>query len=424
MREFEVEFSKIVYEGKALGRKDGKVIFAYGALAGEKAIVKPIFEKKNYIEAEVVSIIDKSKFRIDPIEDHFLSCSPWQIIKYEKQVEFKKRLIEESLFQTSKETIMLNDFIACEKKFGYRTKIEYSFMEDEDGIFLAFHKRGDYSKKVKLINGCALIDNEANTIALDILKKINKLKIPLNILKTLIMRRAETEAKIIASLFIKDRELKFEFEKENLRGFNLVYSNPKTSISTVDEILYKEGEDYLIEKICGKKIYYGFDCFFQNNIPLFEKAILEIKKEISAANKVLDLYSGVGVIGICLADISKEITLIDLNKSSIEFAKKNIEINSITNAKAFCFSDSKIDLDFFDVDVLILDPPRAGIHKNTIKNIMKALPQKIVYLSCNPITQGRDMCFFLEKYKVIKTIGFDFYPNTPHMESLIILERK
>jgi 23S rRNA (uracil1939-C5)-methyltransferase len=424
MKELEVDFEKIVGEGKSLGRKDGKVIFAYGVLPGERAIVRSIIEKKNYIEAEVVEIKTKSEWRVEPRENHFLSCSPWQIINYDKQCEFKKKLIEESLFQTSKENIRVDRFYPSDESFGYRTKIEYSFSEENGKIFLAFHKRGDYSRKVVLDKGCALIGDDVNKIALDILELINKSGIKSNLLKTLIIRRARNTSDIVASLFVKDEGIRFDFSDKRLKGFNLVYSNPLSSVSNVDKIISKTGSDFLVEKIFNKSFSYGFDCFFQNNITLFDSAISEIKKFVSGAKKVLDLYCGVGVIGLSLSDSVGAVELVESNKSSYDYAVKNIESNSIKNANAYCSIDSKLAESFYDSDALILDPPRAGLHKNVIKNIMKTLPAKIAYLSCNPMTQGRDLTFLLEKYVIENVAGFDFYPNTPHIENLITLKKK
>jgi len=420
MKLIEVEFTKIVGEGKALGRKNGKVVFAYGVIPGETAVIKVVVEKRNFIEGEVVEIKNISPYRVNPIEDHFLSCSPWQIIDYNKQIEYKKKLIEEHLIQTTKETILLNRFYPANNIFKYRTKIEYSFGEFEDKLHLTFHKRGDYSTKVKLQNGCALIDDETNKIALSVLEKLREKKLNSSILKTLIIRTSKRYNEKIITLFVKDKD----FILDSYEDLNIIYSNPVSSISSVDEII-KKGKDFLTENICGMDFKYGFDCFFQNNIDLFEKAIYEIKNFIGFSPKIVDLYCGVGVIGICLGKLTDKLILVESNKSSTRYASINAKINNLNNCEIINLeAESLNSSDFFDTDVLIVDPPRAGLHKKVIKNILKYLPKKIIYLSCNPITQGRDLNFLLEKYFIKDAFGFDFYPNTPHMESLIFLERK
>jgi len=425
MKIIEVEFTKIVGEGKSLGRKDGKVVFSYGVLPGEVALVRVVKEKKNFINAQVVEIKKESPYRIKPLESHYLECSPWQIIDYNKQIEFKKNLIEDILFQTTKETIKINKFYQSPSIYGYRTKIEYSFTNINNKVDIAFHKRGDCSTKIVLDRGCALIDERANRKALDILKEINALNMSSGPLKSLIIRISKRYNKTLSALFLKDKNYNLSLKNADDDGFICVYSNPLSSISSVDEILGVSGDDFITERICGIDFDYGFDCFFQNNIELFELSINEIKNFVKESKKIIDFYCGVGIIGIILSDISKEVLLVESNGSSINYARKNIIKNGIRNAKTINIESEKLDFSYFEnSDAVILDPPRNGLHKNVIKNIMKSLPPKLVYLSCNPITQGRDLNFFLEKYKIKSSMSFDFYPNTPHMENLVLLERK
>lgn len=428
MKEIELEFTKIVGEGKALGRRKGKVVFCYGVIPGEKAKVRIKKEKRNFIEAELVDIIEKSPYRIKPLEEHYLTCSPWQTIDYTKQVEYKKKLIEENFYQSVKENIKIDRFYSAENIFAYRTKIEYSFADINGKLFLAFHKRGDYSVLIPLEHGCKLINEKTNRIALDIVSILNAEGIKTNQLKTLILRRSVNTDEVIASLFVKDEKLDYlDFSSvEGLKGYNIVYSNPVASTSTVDRILKSSDNVYIEEIVCGMKIRYGFDCFFQNNIELFEKAIEEIKDFISAkVKRITDLYAGVGVIGFVLKDMADEIISVEAVSSSSFWAEENAKLNKIENVKIINSIAEKINLEnYLESDVLIVDPPRAGLHKNVIKSIMKKLPSKIAYLSCNSITQGRDLNFLLEKYRIVKTTGFDFYPNTPHIETLVMLERK
>lgn len=423
MKTLEVEFTKIVGEGKALGRKDGKVVFSYGVLPGEKAVIKVVKEKRNFIEGEVVEIKEKSPYRQSPSEDHFLSCSPWQIIKYEKQVEFKKQLIEEFLYQTVKENIKLDKFYQAENLYRYRTKIEYSFGFFNQMVGLAFHKRGDYSTKINLDKGCCLIDDKSNKTAMDILNFIREKNISDKTLKTLVIRSSKRYDKNVSALFVKQED--FIHSQLPVSNFITVYSNPFASVSQVDRIINKNGDDFITERILDMDFDYGFDCFFQNNIELFEKAVIDIMKNAGNSKRIIDLYCGVGVIGILVSDLAEEVLLVESNSSSCYYTEKNIIKNKIKNAKVFNIPGEKLDFDFIsDSDTLILDPPRAGLHIKLIKNIMKNLPQKIIYLSCNPITQGRDLNFLLEKYKITYAAGFDFYPNTPHIENLVILEKK
>jgi len=426
MKELDVEFTKIVGEGKAIGRKNGKIVFSYGVLPGETAKIRVIKEKKNYIEGEVIEILSPSIYRNKPEEEHYLSCSPWQIMDYEFQLKTKKNLTEELLYQMTKENIKLENFYAAEKLYHYRTKIEYSFTQEEEKLIFAFHKRGDYSNKIPLPEGCDLIDENINNIALKALEKLNYLGVKKEQLKTLVIRKAENTKDIILCLYSKDENLNISLtDIEGIKGFILIYSNPISSISSIDKIIKIEGKEFISEKICGMEIDYGFDCFFQNNIPLFEKALNEIKNSAGTGNNFLDLYCGTGVIGIYLKDKFKNLLMVEAYEPSLKYAKINAEKNNINNYRIIYSASEKIESqNFNNIDLLIVDPPRAGLHKNVIKNIMENLPSKIAYLSCNPITQGRDAVYLMEKYKIVKAIGFDFYPNTPHIENLLIFEKK
>lgn len=425
MRELTLEFKKIVGEGKALGRSEGKVVFCYGVLPEETARVRITFEKKNFAEAELLEIITPSPKRVAPREDHYLSCSPWQVMDYAFQCETKKELIEDLLYQTTKETIRLDKFYGAKEIFGYRTKIEYSFTGEPGALSFAFHKRGNYREKYLLPQGCALISPETNAAALAVLAKLNELKLSTADLKTLIIREAKTPGSRVAALFIKRQDIELpDMKVPGLNGFLAIYSNPVSSVSQVDGILSSWGDDFVTEEILGGKFSYGFDCFFQNNIELFAEALKEIRGAAFKCGKLVDLYSGVGVIGLSLRDLADKVYAVESSESSVKYAALNAEANGARNFQIACSLSEKTEGDLFDgTDILVVDPPRAGLHTKVIKRIMQILPKRVIYLSCNPITQGRDAAFFLEKYKIVRAAGFDFYPNTPHSETLLVFER-
>jgi 23S rRNA (uracil1939-C5)-methyltransferase len=425
MREITLEFQKIVGEGKALGRSEGKVIFCYGVLPGETARVRTTFEKKNFAEAELLEIVKPSPQRVAPREDHYLSCSPWQVMEYGLQCETKKGIIEDLLYQTTKETIRLDKFYSAGETFGYRTKIEYSFTGEPGALSFAFHKRGNYREKYLLPQGCALISERTNALAVKILSVINSLKLSTDDLKTLIIREAKNPGSRVAALFMKRRDIELpDMKLDGLDGFLAVYSNPVSSVSQVDGIIKSWGNDFVTEEILGGKFSYGFDCFFQNNIELFSEALKEIRAAAFKCGKLVDLYSGVGVIGLSLRDLADKVLAVEASESSAKYAALNAAQNGARNFEMTCSLSEKADGGLFDgTDILVLDPPRAGLHAKVIKRIMEILPKSIIYLSCNPITQGRDAAFFMEKYKLIRAAGFDFYPNTPHAETLMVFER-
>ncbi|MBI4656978.1 MAG: class I SAM-dependent RNA methyltransferase [Elusimicrobia bacterium] len=422
----QVEFTKISDEGRALGRHSGKLIFAYGVLPGETAKVRIIREKRNFIEAELLEIIRPSEKRRDAAEDHYLSCSPWQIMDYAYQTELKKNIIEDFLYRFTRETIKLDGFYPAERRFGYRTKIEYSFAEKNNEIHLAFHKRGSFGEKHILENGCALIAENTNKIALKIVEILNRDKTVCSDLKTLILRESQKQQQVVAALYVKNRGFSTpQMQIDGLDGFLSAYSNPLSPVSAADEILYKNGIEFMTEKVGNLNFSYPFDCFFQNNIPLFEKAMEVINGVCFECNKLMDLFCGAGVMAIILKDAAREIIGVESFPGAAKFAQINSAQNNVKNFQVLCSPAEKTPQEVFDgTDIIVMDPPRPGLHKKTVKALLNSLPQRIIYLSCNPATQARDAAFFLEKYKIIKAFGFDFYPNTPHVESLLVFDKQ
>jgi 23S rRNA (uracil1939-C5)-methyltransferase len=421
MKEIIVEFEKIGHNGVSIGRYNGKIVFVYGILPGERAKIKVTEEKKNLIKGEVLEILEKSKYRIQELENHYLSCSPWQVFAYNYQIELKRELLREIFRNFSKVDIEINDFFASPDIFGYRTKIEYSFLEENNRYFFAFHKRESFKEKVKLSEGCKLISEKANKVSFLVLEEINKKKI--KDLKTLIIRKSRRYDDVYIALLTSNKNQNFSFSNQELTGFSFVYSKKESPTSTFDEIIYEWGREYLREKILNLDIRYHYTSFFQNNIELFEKALEIMKENSNEFNKVVDLYAGVGVIGLSLKDYSKEIWSVEIDKTATQYAKINAELNDVKNFKTLTLASEKIPRDVLEnKDLLILDPPRTGLHKKLIKLILETKPRNIFYLSCNPITQARDFSFLKKVYSVKKFYGFDFYPNTPHLESLLILE--
>ncbi|GIW65892.1 MAG: 23S rRNA (uracil-5-)-methyltransferase RumA [Candidatus Parcubacteria bacterium] len=423
MKRIIVDFEKIGENGVSIGRFNGKIVFSYGIIPGERAKIIITKEKNNFIEGELEEVIISSPYRINPKESHYLSCSPWQTFDYKLQIELKKNLLKEIFFKFSKYEIDINHFYPASQIFEYRTKIEYSFLEEKNKYFFAFYKRGSFNKKIKLKEGCLLIDREVNNIALDILDQINKKKI--KNLKSLIIRKTRRTKDCHFALLTTNKNQSFIYKNDKISGFALIFSNPQTSISSFDEVINFYGREYLKETILNLEINYPYNSFFQNNIELFEEALRVMIKDSEFFSKIVDLYSGVGVIGLSLKDKSKKILAIDIDNQAIFYAKLNAKLNKVKNFQAICLASEKIPLEILEnTDLLILDPPRPGLHPKLIDLIIKTKPYNIFYLSCNPITQARDFNLLKDNYRLKEIYAFDFYPNTPHLECLIFLRLK
>ncbi|AWB10986.1 23S rRNA m(5)U methyltransferase [Thermodesulfobium acidiphilum] len=415
MRLWPIKFEKIVSSGRALGKNCGKVVFCYGVLPGEVAEVKFVREKKDYIEAELVNVIEPSRFRILPKESHYLSCSPWQTIDYKYQIRLKADIIEEGIFQTVRKDIKLDSFYKAYNIYGYRTKIEYRLENTCSKLKYAFYKRGT-KDLVLLENGCKLVDDKVNYIAYSFLDYLNSLDVGKEALEKIVFRKS-TNGQVLGIIYLKNKidiDIVMVPEIEDLAGLIVIADNNKK--------VY--GRDFIEQDLLGTKIKYGYDCFFQNNIELFSKALEIVRNEINNVGKIVDLYSGVGSIGLSLRDSASKVYLVESFKNSYLYSVKNIRSLNANNVISIFSSSERVSEDILkESDVVILDPPRDGIKKIVLDKLLKILPEKIVYLSCNPVTLGRDLSFLLKKYSLKKIYGFDFFPNTVHAEVLAFLEK-
>jgi 23S rRNA (uracil1939-C5)-methyltransferase len=243
-------------------------------------------------------------------------------------------------------------------------------------------------------------------------------------LKTLIIR-SNSEGKTIAAIFIKDQ---LEFPDypsltEKMIGFHVYYSTHKSPASVPTKLLYSEGQNYLTTTLKGTKLKFGLLSFFQINPPIFDKALSDIAAFLHPHMPVVDFYSGVGAISLPLSQNRDKTTLIDNNEEAIQYAIENIGLNKRNNCEAICTPAESMTESIRENAMIILDPPRAGLHQNVIKKLLQKKPPRIIYLSCGIDTQARDLKMLSESYKVTFLKLYNFFPRTPHIEGLVILDR-
>ncbi|MBI2990105.1 MAG: class I SAM-dependent RNA methyltransferase [Candidatus Magasanikbacteria bacterium] len=417
---------KLVFGGQGLGRFNGKVAFVWNALPDEELGFEIIKNKKDYIETVATSIIKSSPHRINPKEPHFLSSGPWEMMDPAYEAEMKKSIALEAYRKNGGLALEEKnlEYYANEASYGYRNKIEFSFTElEHKKISLAFFERG---KKYKMpIQSSLLAEDIINKSAAHILKWINEEKIPIRSLKSLIIR-SNGQGQSIAALFIKDRIRfnKYPTLSEYFLGFQLYYSTHKSPASVPTELLHHEGLHHLNAELLGTKLKFGLLSFFQINIPVFEQALKDISSFVDPGATLLDYYSGVGAISIPLSHILSKAILVDSNEEAIEYAKENIDKLGLKNIEAFCLpAERALDL-ISPNDIVVFDPPRAGLHKRIIETLHAKKPKRVIYLSCNIPTQARDIKLLGENYTPRFFKLYNFFPRTPHIESLAVLELK
>jgi 23S rRNA (uracil1939-C5)-methyltransferase len=415
----------IAHDGAAKGQHEGEIVRVHGMLPGEVAIVDT-HKKHGLLIGVIKEMITASPSRKTPEELHYLSCSPWQIADYALQVGMKHDMLS-SLFSYYDDSPDPS-FVTAQKFYGYRTKVEFSFT-DRDGdltipLQLAFHERGGGYRRLALSEGCALVSSNMNRVALLLVAKLRDIGYTTKELKTLVVRESKSTGKLLAILYVKALALP-EFSVDDidgLSGFIVFHSTEKSPASVPTKELWRVGDDVLHEKILGTDIAYSWDSFFQNNIPVFEEAMTAMSAAVPTDANVLELYSGVGTIGIILAKRARHVHGVEVVLGAVESAKRNADMARLVNYVSECIPAEKMDARLLEKrDVLVLDPPRSGLHQKVIAMIIEKRPPKIVYLSCNPETQARDYALLKELYSIESIVGYDFYPNTPHLESLIIL---
>ncbi|HET8709316.1 MAG TPA: TRAM domain-containing protein [Candidatus Saccharimonadales bacterium] len=413
----EVRITKLVHGGQGLAElPDGRKVFVWNALPGETVRVRLIKQKRSYAEAIAEEIVSSSKERIEPREANYLATSPWQIMTFEAEYAYKHDIIDE-LFQHEK--VALPGFgatVHAGPEWQYRNKMEYSFWGDDDGLHLALHQRG--SKGKQIVRGSALALPAVDAAANAILIQLQKLGVRAGDLKTIIVRANQGERAVV-SLFVKPQQFPKLALPSEVHGLRVYHSNPKSPASVRTKLLYELGDCRLQDELLGKPFTYDVDSFFQVNIPAFEAALTRIKEHVNAS-EIVDMYAGVGTIGLSVA--TEKVELVELDPASSAMARINARANGEKATVTEASSEHAIQ-SIVSTTPVVFDPPRAGLHAKVVQRCLETIPPQIIYLSCNPATQARDLQMLQTAYKIEHFEIFNFFPRTPHIETLAVLIR-
>ena len=424
---------KIVGGGQAIGTlDDGRKAFVWGGLPKELVTIRVTKKKSHFVEGVVTEIIEKSPERITPRDENsYLSTSPWQIMPMSSEQSHKASLI--------KEAFLLHNITLPEKieifsdgvEFNYRNKVEFSWFGDKtdddekETLDLAFFKRGGKGKVV--VDGTSLAHPSINKLAIEIRDLLREKPIVARQLKTLLIR-SDQQGNAVWQLYVKDKIENLISDDEakllSAKGGEIIYSDSKSPASRITERLNKFGDTTLSDTILGVAFNYACEGFFQVNIPVYEKALSDMKAWINCNEKLLtlDLYSGVGTIGLTIG--GDDVTLVEINEHAVAEMQRNITKLNRPNAKAI-LAPSEKSLEYItDEQIVIVDPPRAGLHADVTNRLLETAPPRIIYLSCNPVTQARDVSLLQEKYEIVHHQGYNFFPRTPHIEHLVVLDKK
>ena len=447
-------------KGKAIAKApDGKVIFLTDAVPGDLVTVKTGKQRKGYYEAKVIEFIKYSNKRTEPVCKHFEYCGgcKWQNMGYEHQLVFKENEVTQNLIRIGHlELPEITPILGCKEIYNYRNKMEFSFAskrwltweeiksDEEIDAFPAcgFHISGMWDKILD-IDECHLQEKPSNAIRNFIKEFAITNKIPFfdprtqeGFLRTLMIRNTSIgELMIVLQLFeenTKDRELllqAIDTKFPEITSLQYVINGKANDTIYDQEVILYKGKDYIVEEMEGLKFKINAKSFYQtNSLQAYE--LYKIAREfanLSSDDLVYDLYTGTGTIAQFVSKNAKKVIGIESVPEAIEDAKINAENNKITNVEFYVGDMAKVFTDDFlslhgQPDVIITDPPRIGMHKKVVEQILKIAPKRIVYVSCNSATQARDLALMDEAYKIIKTQAVDMFPQTHHVENVVLLE--
>lgn len=463
IKEFEaLEVIDAGSNGKAVAKApDGRVVFIDNAVPGDVADVRTYKKRKAYYQAKATNFVSLSDKRTTPVCEHFDYCGgcKWQNMSYEHQLAYKQKEVKNNLLRLGKiELPELSPILGCKEIYFYRNKMEFSFSDSswltpeeiESGKdfgnrdALGFHVPGMWDKILD-IQKCHLQRDPSNAIrnavrdfsiehGLSFFNPRHKE----GLLRSLMIRTASTgELMLVFQLFYEEKQ-----QRESLLDF-LIETFPEiTSLQYVingkgndtiydQEVICYHGRDHIFEEMEGLRFKIGAKSFYQTN----SKQAYELYKvardfaKITKDDTVFDLYTGIGSIAQFVAKQAKQVVGIEAVPEAIEAAKENAQRNAIENTEFYAGDMRKIFTDEFiaqhgQPDIVITDPPRVGMHKDVVAQLLKIQPKRIVYVSCNSATQARDLALLDESYKVIKVQPVDMFPQTHHIENVVCLEKR
>lgn len=456
-----VKIIDVAAEGKSIAKVNGLTLFVPFAVPGDVVDIQTFRKRKSFAEGRVVRFVEYSKDRVEPFCEHFGVCGgcKWQMLPYELQLMHKQKQIVDNLTRIGKvELPEIAPILGAPDTTFYRNKLEFTFSnkrwltQEEIGSdkkftqmnALGFHIPGMFDKVLD-INKCWLQDDIQNQIRNSVREfclqhnfSFFDLREQTGLMRTLIIRTTGTGELMVIVVFFEDDEEKREKLMSHLSHTfpaitSLLYiiNSKKNDTITDQEVITWKGNDCIYEEMEGLKFKIGPKSFYQTN----SRQAYNLYKvardfaQLSHTHLVYDLYTGTGTIANFIARNVRKVVGIEFVEEAIEDARENSAANGIGNTLFFAgdmkdILNQEFILEHGRPDVLITDPPRAGMHTDVVEAILFANPKRIVYVSCNPATQARDLNLLDANYKVMRVQPIDMFPHTHHVENVVMLERR
>ncbi|AUN18714.1 23S rRNA (uracil(1939)-C(5))-methyltransferase RlmD [Clostridium botulinum] len=447
-KEYEFLIEETEFPGTGVAQKDGVPVYIKGTVPGQKVLAKVTKKRREYAQAKLLEIIENIDYAIENKCPHFGQCGgcSTQYIPYEKQLQIK----EEQLLKLFKsKEIKGFEFLGVEKspeEYEYRNKMEFTFGDMEKGgdLTLGMHvKNRNFS--IVTVDNCEIVDIDFRNILTTVVNYFNEKKLPKyrvmsheGFLRNLVIRKAKNTGEILINI-VTTSQMEFDFKeivdmllkeecKGEIKGILHTINDTLSDVVQVDKLEILYGRDYIIEELLGLKFKIAPEAFFQTNSKGAEKLYSIVKDFLGDASSkvVFDLYCGTGTIGQIVAPKAKKVIGVELIEEAVKAANENAKLNGLNNCEFIAGDVAKVIKDVKQKpDIIILDPPRPGVHPAALEYVVKFEPKEIIYVSCNPKTLVDDLKYLIDNgYKIEKVKGMDMFPHTPHVECVVKIEKK
>jgi 23S rRNA (uracil1939-C5)-methyltransferase len=431
--ELDLEIDTLAYGGRGVARADGYVVFVDGALPGDRVRARLTKSKRGYGEARVVELLRPSEDRIEPAcihEGELCPGAPWQQLPYELQIGHKRDQVADALGRIGRlEGFELEEIEPAVEQWRYRNKLEYSFGRRDDGeLVLGFHARGRWDRILDA-DDCKLASEANNAARNEVRDWARYAAIPaydprshVGVLRNLVVREGRRTGQLQTRLVTSAAEI-----PRPPVDLHTIVEGPSGGTDGETGVL---GREYLEEEICGLSLRISPAAFFQTNTEMAERllAIATDYAGLEGSERLYDLYCGIGTIGLTMARRAGEVWGIETVPEAIADAEENARRNGIDNAH-FMAGDARTSIRTLveragAPDVVVVDPPRAGLSKKVVRRVIECDARRIVYVSCNPTTLAPNAAQLAEAgYRLRRVRPVDMFPQTPHIECVALLEK-
>lgn len=447
-QEVELYIDKTEFPNKGKAICEGKTVTVKGGLEGQTVLAKVIKNRRNKVEARIIEVLEKSPLEMEPKCPHFGICGgcSYQNVPYENQLALKKKQVKEIIDKADIGEYEYMDIVPSPVTEGYRNKMEYSFGDTEkDGpLALGLHQKGRFYE-IEITEHCNIVDSDFSKVLMAVLNYFREKKTPYynkrqhaGVLRHLVVRKAINGGEMLVNLVTSSQgeinaqefvELLTSLElKAELKGIIHTVNDSLADIVQSDETRMLYGSDIITEELLGLKFNISPFSFFQTNTKGAEVLYSKVREFIGDTDDktIFDLYCGTGTIAQILAPVAKKVYGIEIVEEAVEAAKENAVVNGLSNCE-FIAGDvmEKVNELSDKPDIIVLDPPRDGIHPKAIHKIIDFKPETFVYVSCKPSSLERDLPVFKERgYRVEKVQCVDMFPMTPHVETVVLLVKE